>query len=862
MAINLSANTQTTGPVAREVFDPNQGFQSGLEGVARGIQQVSSAANKFAQVKQNQDRKQGIVDTKLAGTNASVFNTGMQTAFDNYNRVHNNSASTEEERAAAEAAIQPYQGEFTSESFDPQGEVSSEYYSNYIKTSVALRDSLESKRNIGFQNRKQLKVIQQEIAGASQIEAAANGNPSTDALIAEIGFSISNNQDPNSLASTLNDSEIYYKEVATSLDKTSSITFSRIAGLPPVEQAAQLDELEIALQELAKSESPAIQAEVTSMYSKMASARNAIGVAGSKERTEADRISDKNITDDIDLLVTQFDNKSGAKPNGIIPFMQEDLNTLTKELSENATDTQIDTQVKAVGLYIVQAGITSVGNPTGNSIINRDVFEYIKTGVVPSLRKEDFFIDGKNYSKLIENAEFVKAYQAEVKSLSQQINTAVKDGDYSSLARVNPRLARAWSTASDLEKDPDARSDAWMILKDHVASESRKGNPLFSGGPSFKLMPEKADGVSFSNMEDTAKIDYVGKSLLLNGENSLEVIQSLESSGKSEDREIGVSMRLQQSGLLEESLEYENYGTLVNAGSTLSVKNKDGEMIQVAANHAEYYKAIRGYGESPLSLLSTSASQVGDPVLSSKYNDIKSGMVARALADNPVSSAEDVQEIVLKSERFYAAALGDMYKTENGSIIVKPTADPKNPVQREIKAYEERVANSALVGFPLNPMSVVKSPEDALNTSIAQTTVDYMFKNKVAFNPFLKMVADSENSPALQTALYNNDTKLNKSKEGAAFIKGVLLGKNATNQAYVNYSRKHIINNVEHIVPQFLNDKGQGYSALVMEQPDGSFKTFTIPASEVTKNQRNLYRSAYAEVDEQVSSLPAGGYLN
>ena len=60
-----------------------------------------------------------------------------------------------------------------------------------------------------------------------------------------------------------------------------------------------------------------------------------------------------------------------------------------------------------------------------------------------------------------------------------------------------------------------------MLLKDYVDSESRKGNPLFSGGPSFKLMPEKADGVSFSNMEDTAKIDYVGKSLLLNGENSL-----------------------------------------------------------------------------------------------------------------------------------------------------------------------------------------------------------------------------------------------------------------------------------------------------------------------------------------------------
>ena len=215
-----------------------------------------------------------------------------------YDRVHSNPESTEEERAAAEAAIQPYQGEFTSESFDPQGEVSSEYYSNYIKTSVALRDSLESKRNIGFQNRKQLKVIQQEIGGASQFEAAANGNPSTVPLVNEIGFSISNNQDPNSLASTLNDPEIYYKEVATSLDKTSSITFSRIAGLPPVEQAAQLDELEIALQELAKSESPALQAEVASMYRKIASARDTIGVAGSNQRKEANKASDKKITDD------------------------------------------------------------------------------------------------------------------------------------------------------------------------------------------------------------------------------------------------------------------------------------------------------------------------------------------------------------------------------------------------------------------------------------------------------------------------------------------------------------------------------------------------------------------------------------
>mgnify|MGYP000891145558 CR=1 FL=1 len=862
MAINLSANTQTTGPVAREVFDPNQGFQSGLEGVARGIQQVSSAANKFAQAKQNQDRKQGIVDTKLAGTNASVFNTGMQTAYANFDTVMGNSESTEEDRTAAEAAIQQYQGEFTSESFDPQGEVSSEYYSNYVKTSVALRDSLESKRNIGFQNRKQLKVIQQEIAGASQFKNAANGNPSADPLISEIAFSISNNQDPSSLASTFNDPEIYYKEAATSLDKTSSITFSRIAGLPPVEQAAQLDNLEQAVQELAKSESPALQAEVATMYRKIASAKTTIGVAGSNQRKEANEISDKNITDALELLATQLENKSATNDDGNIRPLQEDLNILTKELSEDATDTQIDTQAKTVGMYLVQAGITSDGNPTGNSIINRDVFQYMQDGVVPSLRKEDFFIDGKDYSKLIENAEFAKAYQAEVKSLSQQITTAVRDGDYSSLARVSPVLAKAWSTANDLEADPDARADAWVQLKDYVTSESRKDNPLFSGGPSFKLMPEKADGVSFSNMEDTAKVDYVGKSLLLNGENSLEVIQSLESSGKSEDREIGVSMRLQQSGLLEESLEYENYGTLVNAGSTLSVKNKDGEMIQVAANHAEYYKAIRGYGESPLSLLSTSASQVGDPVLSAKYNDIKSGMVARALADNPGASAKDVQEIVLKSERFYASALGDMYKTENGSIIVKPTADPKNPVQREIKAYEEKVANSALVGFPLNPLSVVQSPEDALNKSIAQTTVDYMFKNKVAFTPFLKMVADSENSPALQTALYNNDTKLNKSKESAAFIKGVLLGKNATNQAYVNYSRKHIINGVEHIVPQFLNDKGQGYSALDMKQPDGTYITFTIPASEVTKNQRNLYRSAYAEVDEQVSSLPAGGFLN
>jgi hypothetical protein len=836
MAINLSANTQTTGPVAREVFDPNQGFQSGLEGVARGIQQVGSTVNKFAQAKQNQDRKQGIVDNKLAGTNASVYDTGMRSAYANYDTVMGNSESTEEDRTAAEASLQQYQGEFTSESFDPQGEVPSEYYSNYIKTSVALRDSLESRKNIGFQNRKQLKVIQQEIAGASQFEAAANGNASTSPLIDEIGFSISNNQDPNSLASTLNDPEIYYKEVATSLDKTSSITFSRIAGLPPVEQAAQLDELEIALQELAKSESPALQAEVATMYSKLASARNTIGVAGSKEREEANKASDATAVEKLEIAEAQLPNIAAQSASGVITAAavgQDRINLLFDSLSSDATETQVNTQQRTLGMYYVQ-----LPKPDGNSILNEATFKFIKDGIVPELKQEDFVTNKYGDQRaLLNSAEVQKAYQAEVKSLAQQITTAVRDGDYSVLARVSGAMAQNWEN-----KD-------WLLLNNYVEEQKKADNPLFKGGPSFRIMPKLPDGVSYNSMESANKIAYIDESLQLNGADSLKVIQDLESSGRGEDRDIGISMRLQQAGILEQSLEFEDIGSSVNSGASMQVKNEDGESILVPANLTQYYELSEGSGPSPLELLKASASQQGDKVLAAKYGDMKAGMIAKAFVDNPNLTGEEYQYTVAQYEKNIANALGSLTRTASGAIIAKPTYDADNPIQNEIRSHQNRVRQATDDFIPFNQFSDLEDEDQVLVNSINSVIVDHMLKNKVAFTPQLRIIAQAENSPALATALYDSDIELDKSKERAAFERGTLNAKDKGGKPYINVSRKHIINGVEHFVPQFLDADGRGYSANVIKQPDGSFKTFTIPVTDVLVKQRDAYRSEFAVRD-------------
>jgi len=69
MAINLSANTKTTGPVSQEVFDPNIGFKSGLEGLARGIGQAGQAAGNLAQ---KIHTKNDNVSKQLAATNYNV----------------------------------------------------------------------------------------------------------------------------------------------------------------------------------------------------------------------------------------------------------------------------------------------------------------------------------------------------------------------------------------------------------------------------------------------------------------------------------------------------------------------------------------------------------------------------------------------------------------------------------------------------------------------------------------------------------------------------------------------------------------------------------------------------------------------
>ena len=84
MAINLSANTQTTGPLSQEVFDPNIGFKSGLQDLARGIGQAGDAAGKLAQ---QIHTKNDNVSKELAATNYSVAVNEMKSAYATYDKL-------------------------------------------------------------------------------------------------------------------------------------------------------------------------------------------------------------------------------------------------------------------------------------------------------------------------------------------------------------------------------------------------------------------------------------------------------------------------------------------------------------------------------------------------------------------------------------------------------------------------------------------------------------------------------------------------------------------------------------------------------------------------------------------------------
>ena len=65
MAINLSTRTQTTGPVSRDVFDPNVGYKSGLDSLAKGLGAVSSAAGQVIGQRQIEEDKEKKKQEKL-----------------------------------------------------------------------------------------------------------------------------------------------------------------------------------------------------------------------------------------------------------------------------------------------------------------------------------------------------------------------------------------------------------------------------------------------------------------------------------------------------------------------------------------------------------------------------------------------------------------------------------------------------------------------------------------------------------------------------------------------------------------------------------------------------------------------------
>ena len=200
MAISLSTRTQTTGPVSREVFDPNIGFQSGLQEFASGISQFgkgmdTAARSKHSAVKEL-ERKNEIAAKQLAATNYSVYATGMESAYKTLSTLAKDPNATQDQVSEAQAAVEAYK-DISPATVDPNNDADPSYYANYIPKLAATRKAYESDYQTTLNSQRQLKAVTQEMSGISQYGNALSGTPSTAWAATEID-SILATYDPNS----------------------------------------------------------------------------------------------------------------------------------------------------------------------------------------------------------------------------------------------------------------------------------------------------------------------------------------------------------------------------------------------------------------------------------------------------------------------------------------------------------------------------------------------------------------------------------------------------------------------------------------------------------------------------------------
>ena len=679
MAINLSANTKTTGPVSQEVFDPNIGFKSGLEGLARGIGQAGQAAGNLSQ---KIHTKKDNVSKELAATNYNVAVTEMNSAYDNYDQVISNEASTKEQIAEATAKYSRFQGELTYDKIDSNQDANESYYKSYVPRLTAARDALDLNRQTKADNVRQLRAIKGQVANISQHTSALTGAPSASHTITEIDLIVASHEENHVF--DVNDRDFIDKELYTNFDKTLGTTISRLTddSFPPAEAEVELLKLKERLETLEDLENPRSKAAATSAIVKVNSQLIAIGKAGDKIRIERDIAHAKALVENGEASMIRVRESLDATTNIPSALEVESLTALALgKFPDHVPKTVVRDQNKLIGERILY-GVTDIGI----SNLGEAALFVLNGGDFTGLSAEAYKLGNWDRSDLANNPEVMALQQKLVAEEVTVIKKGLAEGDFSVLSRIDSGYAKAWKELHTTQ-DPDKRAILWRGLKERSEQYRKDSNfkDLFSGTRAFGIMP-KTD-VAFSKLQNDQKIGYLEELQKLNGSGVYSFTQTLQNSSLSSDREIGNFMKLHQAGLADEALEDLNRGSSINAGSGLEFTDKDGNVKVVASSSATTSrKSMTEKGlMTPLSRQAMAASRAGDVELASMLEKIELSQIASAVNAKPTATLKEIYENLVGQQQVYIDALGKKELSKNETIFTVPTLNPNNARQAYIR---------------------------------------------------------------------------------------------------------------------------------------------------------------------------------
>ena len=679
MAINLSANTKTTGPVSQEVFDPNIGFKSGLEGLARGIGQAGQAAGNLAQ---KIHTKNDNVSKQLAATNYNVAVTEMNSAYNTYDTVISNEASSKEQIAEATAAYSRFQGELTHDKIDLSQDADESYYKKYIPQLTAVRNSLDTARKTKAASTRQLKSINQERAQIHQQNAALTGAPSSSHAINQIDSIVASYEENHVF--NVNDRDFIDKQLYADFNETLDTTISKLTddSFPPADAEVELLLLKERIETFENLDSPRSKAASTSALVKVNNKLAALGKAGDKIRIERDIAHAEASVENGKAAMIRVRESLDDTTNIPAALEVESLTALALEkFPDHVSETVVNGQNKLLGERILY-GVTD----TGVSNLGEAALFVLNGGDFTGLSAEAYKLGNWDRSDLANNPEVMALQQKIVAEEVTVIKKGLAEGDFSVLSRIDSGYAKAWKELHTTQ-DPDKRAILWRGLKERSEQYRKDSNfkDLFSGTRAFGIMP-KTD-VAFSKLQNDQKIGYLEELQKLNGSGVYSFTQTLQNSSLSSDREIGNFMKLHQAGLADEALEDLNRGSSINAGSAMTFTDKDGNVSTVASSAASTLRnnMVEEGMITPLYRQRLAASRAGDVELASMLEKIELSQIASAVNANPSANLKEVYANLAETQKVYIDALGKKELTENETIFTVPTLNPNNVRQAHIR---------------------------------------------------------------------------------------------------------------------------------------------------------------------------------